>query len=231
MKVVFQFPLGENEQQVIDAMKWWIKEVDLDASYVIHSEKSRMHFGMTCKRYASDKERFFVMTDEGSNDDEHYKNIVEAFSKTNTSLTRLYIVSKKKELTNTFLDNQDTKRYARIAKEHMNYPPSRLKLALTYLLTSPGIPNFYYGTEIALDGGDTPDNRQLMDFKSDEKFMQHITKLGELRQTRLSLRRGTFELLYDKDGMSILKRKYKDEVTLVAINNTKETQRFLFMQI
>ena len=37
-----------------------------------------------------------------------------------------------------------------------------------------------------------------MDFKSDEKFMQHITKLGELRQTRPSLRRGTFELLYDK---------------------------------
>ena len=52
-----------------------------------------------------------------------------------------------------------------------------------------------------------------MDFKSDEKFMQHITKLGELRQARPSLRRGTFELLYDKDGMSVLKRKYKDEVS------------------
>ena len=64
-----------------------------------------------------------------------------------------------------------------------------------------------------------------MDFKSDEKFMQHITKLGELRQARPSLRRGTFELLYDNSGMSILKRKYKNEVTLVAINNTKETQK------
>ena len=32
-------------------------------------------------------------------------------------------------------------------------------------------------------------------------------------------------LLYDKDGMSVLKRKYKDEVTVVAINNTKETQK------
>ena len=70
-----------------------------------------------------------------------------------------------------------------------------------------------------------------MDFKSDEKFMQHITKLGELRQTRPSLRRGTFELLYDKDGMSVLKRKYKDEVTVVAINNTKETQKLLYLQV
>ncbi|WP_264756869.1 alpha-amylase family glycosyl hydrolase, partial [Klebsiella pneumoniae] len=39
MKVVLQFPLGENEKQVIDSMKWWIKEVDLDGSYVIHGEK------------------------------------------------------------------------------------------------------------------------------------------------------------------------------------------------
>ena len=70
-----------------------------------------------------------------------------------------------------------------------------------------------------------------MDFKSDEKFMQHITKLGELRQTRPSLRRGTFELLYDKNGMSVLKRKYKGEVTLVAINNTKETQKLLYLQV
>ncbi|MDH4421409.1 MULTISPECIES: alpha-amylase family glycosyl hydrolase [Bacillus] len=226
MKVVFQFPLGENEQQVIDSMKWWIKEVDLDGSYVIHSEKKPHSFwDEVQKDMQVIKKDFFVMTDEGSKDDEYYESIVEAFSKTNTSLTRLHVVSKKKELTNTFLDNQETKRFTRIAKENMYYPPSRLKLALTYLFTSPGIPNFYYGTEIALDGGDIPDNRRLMDFKSDEKFMQHITKLGELRQTRPSLRRGTFELLYDKDGMSVLKRKYKDEVTLVAINNTKETQK------
>ncbi len=50
MKVVFQFPFGENEQQVIDSMKWWVKEVDLDGSYVIHSEKSRVLSGVTFKR-------------------------------------------------------------------------------------------------------------------------------------------------------------------------------------
>lgn len=64
-----------------------------------------------------------------------------------------------------------------------------------------------------------------MDFKTDEKFLQYVTRLGEIRQKFPSLRRGTFELLYDKTGMSVLKRTYKDEVTLVAINNTKETQK------
>ncbi|MBE7126948.1 MULTISPECIES: alpha-amylase family glycosyl hydrolase [Bacillus] len=223
MKVVFQFPYEENEQQLIDSMKWWIKEVDLDGSYVIHSEKKpRAFWDEVQKDLQKVKKDFHIMTKE---DNEYYKKIVESFSKADMSVKPLYDVSGKEEEFATFLDNQETKRFARIAKENMYYPPSRLKLAITYLLTSPGIPNFYYGTEIALDGGDAPDNRRLMDFKSDEKFMQHITKLGELRQARPSLRRGTFELLYDKDGMSILKRKYKDEVTLVAINNTKETQK------
>ncbi|HDR4714655.1 TPA: alpha-amylase [Bacillus cereus] len=223
MKVVFQFPLGENERQVIDAMKWWIKEVDLDGSYVIHSEKKpRSFWDNVQKDMQVIKKDFRIMTKE---DSEYNEKIVESFSKADVSVKSLYDVSKKEGEFVTFLDDQETKRYARIAKENMYYPPSRLKLALTYLLTSPGIPNFYYGTEIALDGGSVPDNRRLMDFKSDEKFMQHITKLGELRQARPSLRRGTFELLYDKSGMSVLKRKYKDEVTLVAINNTKETQK------
>lgn len=223
MKVVFQFPLGENERQVIDAMKWWIKEVDLDGSYVIHSEKKpRSFWDNAQKDMQVIKKDFRIMTKE---DSEYNEKIVESFSKADVSVKSLYDVSKKEGEFVTFLDNQETKRYARIAKENMYYPPSRLKLALTYLLTSPGIPNFYYGTEIALDGGSVPDNRRLMDFKSDEKVMQHIAKLGELRQARPSLRRGTFELLYDKSGMSILKRKYKDEVTLVAINNTKETQK------
>ncbi|MHA4044592.1 alpha-amylase family glycosyl hydrolase [Bacillus cereus] len=223
MKVVFQFPLGENEQQVIDATKWWIKEVDLDGSYVIHSEKKpRSFWDNAQKDMQVIKKDFRIMTKE---DGEYNEKIVESFSKADVSVKSLYDVSKKEGEFVTLLDDQETKRYARIAKENMYYPPSRLKLALTYLLTSPGIPNFYYGTEIALDGGSVPDNRRLMDFKSDEKFMQHITKLGEIRQARPSLRRGTFELLYDKSGMSILKRKYKDEVTLVAINNTKETQK------
>ena len=223
MKVVFQFPLGENERQVIDAMKWWIKEVDLDGSYVIHSEKKpRSFWDNAQKDMQVIKKDFRIMTKE---DSEYNEKIVESFSEADVSVKSLYDVSKKEGEFVTFLDDQETKRYARIAKENMYYPPSRLKLALTYLLTSPGIPNFYYGTEIALDGGSVPDNRRLMDFKSDEKFMQHITKLGEIRQARPSLRRGTFELLYDKSGMSILKRKYKDEVTLVAINNTKETQK------
>ena len=66
MKVVFQFPLGENERQVIDAMKWWIKEVDLDGSYVIHSEKARSFWDNAQKDMQVIKKDFRIMTKEDS---------------------------------------------------------------------------------------------------------------------------------------------------------------------
>jgi alpha-amylase len=32
-------------------------------------------------------------------------------------------------------------------------------------------------------------------------------------------------LLYEKDGMAVFKRHYKDETTVIAINNTEKTQK------
>ncbi|KYG30157.1 alpha-amylase [Bacillus gaemokensis] len=232
MKVMFQFVIGEEQQQMIESMKWWIVEVDLDGGYLIHSKKlSHALLNEVQQNVQETKKDFLLMTDEAEDiHNQYYKQITEVFSKTDMSIKPLYDASliEGDKVMNTFVDNQETKRFVRIAKENAYYPPARLKLALAYLYTSPGIPSVYYGTEIALDGGEAPDNHRLMDFKTDEKFLQYVTKLGELRQKLPSLRRGTFELLYDKNGMSVLKRTYKDEVTLVAINNTKETQKVSF---
>ncbi len=147
------------------------------------------------------------MKKESAHND-YYKAITNAFSKTDRSIQPLYHASliEAEQVMNTYIDHQNTKRFVRLVKENGYYPPARLKLALAYLYTSPGLPIVYYGTEIALDGGDVPDNRRLMDFKTDEKFLRYITKLGELRKELPSLRRGTFELLHDEEGMSILKK-------------------------
>ncbi|MBO1578053.1 alpha-amylase family glycosyl hydrolase [Bacillus sp. XF8] len=229
MKVVLQFVIDKEQEQLIDSIKWWMKEADIDGSYLFHSKEiSRTYLNEVKQSVQGIKKDFLVMTD-GDEDihNEYHKHITDVFSKPDTSIKPLYEASliDDDKVISAFLDNQDTKRFVRIAKENEQYPPARLKLALAYLYTSPGVPIIYYGTEIALDGGDVPDNRRLMDFKTDEKFLQYVTKLGEIRQKFPSLRRGTFELLYDKAGMSVLKRTYQDEVTLVAINNTKETQK------
>ncbi|WP_081584699.1 alpha-amylase family glycosyl hydrolase [Bacillus bingmayongensis] len=227
MKVVLQFVAEKEQEQLIDSIKWWMKEADIDGSYLFHSKEiSRTYLNEVKQSVQGIKKDFLVMTDENIHN-EYHKHITDVFSKPDTSIKPLYEASliDDDKVISAFLDNQDTKRFVRIAKENEQYPPARLKLGLAYLYTSPGVPIIYYGTEIALDGGEVPDNRRLMDFKTDEKFLQYVTKLGEIRQKFPSLRRGTFELLYDKAGMSVLKRTYQDEVTLVAINNTKETQK------
>lgn len=232
MKIVLQFVIEKEEAVLIDSIQWWMKEVNVDGSYLIHSKEiSRTFLNEVKQSVQGMKKDFLVITDgEEGIHNEYYKHITDVFTKSDISIKSLYDASliENGKVTNTFVDNQDTKRFVRSAKENGYYPPSRLKLALAYLYTSPGLPIVYYGTEIALDGGDVPDNRRLMDFKTDEKFLQYVTRLGELRQQLSSLRRGTFELLYDKAGISVLKRKYKDEVTLIAINNTKETQKVSF---
>jgi len=64
-----------------------------------------------------------------------------------------------------------------------------------------------------------------MDFKTDDKFLKYISKLGELRQQLPSLRRGTFEMLYGKDGISVFKRTYQEETVIIALNNTEKAQK------
>lgn len=95
-------------------------------------------------------------TDLSAVQNDYYKRITDVFSKPSMSIQPLYDVSliDEDKVRSTFIDNQETKRFVRVAKENLYYPPARLKLALTYLYTSPGMPIVYYGTEIALDGGE-----------------------------------------------------------------------------
>jgi alpha-amylase len=64
----------------------------------------------------------------------------------------------------TFLDNQDTPRFFHLAggEERRDEALIRKKLALTFLFTTRGIPQLYYGDELGLDGGPDPDNRHDM---------------------------------------------------------------------
>src|SRR5262249_14323479 len=61
----------------------------------------------------------------------------------------------------TFLGNHDTPRFFHLAggAERPAEALARMKLALTLLLTTRGIPQLYYGDELAMDGGPHPDNR------------------------------------------------------------------------
>lgn len=96
----------------------------------------------------------------------------------------------------TFLDNHDRARFLTWADD--NY--QRLRSALTFLLTSRGVPVIYYGTEQALDGNgnanEVPiankDNRQDMtSFNESAPIYTHIQRLTTIKKAYPALQVGT----------------------------------------
>ena len=99
-----------------------------------------------------------------------------------------------------------------------------LKLAFTYLLTTRGTPEIYYGDEIGMTGGDDPDNRH--DFPagdhSDNEIFRYVQKLLQIRAQLEPLRKGTLTSLALDSKTWVYAREYKSEKVLVALNNSGE---------
>ncbi|WP_251554359.1 alpha-amylase family glycosyl hydrolase [Neobacillus muris] len=229
----------EVSQYLIDAAKWWIQKTDIDGYSLPEVDRVPTDFW---KQFASavknEKKDFFLLgiPSLGSNVRlEQYQSagldslfnysqsekLRQVFAATGRSLTS---IPEQQLLEANFFDNEYTARFTRDIVDERQFPGSRWKTALTYLYTTPGIPVVYYGTEIALTGGEIPDNRRLMSFRAEKELIDYITQIGEVRAQQPSLTRGTFTMLYDKDGMVVYKREYKGETTVVAINNTRKSQ-------
>ncbi|MEJ7709948.1 MAG: alpha-amylase family glycosyl hydrolase [Pyrinomonadaceae bacterium] len=103
----------------------------------------------------------------------------------------------------TFLGNHDMLRFMNEAGASI----TGLRLAQAFIMTTRGVPQIYYGDEIAIQGGGDPDNRR--DFPGgfpgdarnaftkegrtdDEQIVfEHVQKLARLRRELEPLRRGT----------------------------------------
>ena len=110
-----------------------------------------------------------------------------------------------------------------------------LKLANAFLLTTRGVPQLYYGDEIAMTGPDEPttrgdfpggfpgDKRNAFSHegrsKDEEDLFEYIRKLTHLHSDLEPLRRGALLNLYVSEQQYAYARKTKDGVVVVAINN------------
>jgi glycosidase len=131
----------------------------------------------------------------------------------------------------TFIGNHDMPRF-------MNEPRASLaglKLALTFIMTTRGIPMIYSGDELAMPGGADPDNRR--DFPGgwpgdphnafepsgrtpdQQVAFAHVSKLAHLRRELEALRRGKLLDLFVSDQTYAYARLTDRQSVVVIINN------------
>ena len=142
----------------------------------------------------------------------------------------------------TLQNNHDTDRF-------MSLPGATLegaKLHTAFQLATRGIPQLYYGEEIAMTGGHDPDNRKDFagGFKGDKvnKFIKSGRNADEQRmfdftKTWINIRRKsealkngkTIDLSYDTDIYAFARRS-KNEIVVVGINRSKEAKYVEFKE-
>ncbi|MDQ0232268.1 alpha-amylase family glycosyl hydrolase [Metabacillus malikii] len=234
--------IPETRDYLVDVAKWWTKEGNIDGFYFeyidmvdkgfwkqfigeLNREYSHLYYiGSLLNNSKEEINSYLSLGFTSILNESFYMAATEVFPNANQSLSNILGTVDELDQASTYVDRADTSRFTSKAAENNQHPGIRLKMALSYMYTTPGTPFIYYGTEIALNGGAPPDNKQLMNYQSDEELIDYIGKLAKVRKSLPSLRNGEFTILYEEAGMTIYKRTYKDETVIVALNNTTSTQ-------
>ncbi|WP_065410822.1 alpha-amylase family glycosyl hydrolase [Pseudobacillus wudalianchiensis] len=239
----------ENEavkQELIKVGQWWMKKADIDGYYLSDSANAPVSFlqDFSAQLKQQQKNFFLLGGNDGKTDIKHFEKsgldsvmnaelaglLQEQFKNVNEPSNQSAALLKKESeesslLLANYLDSSKTDRFTKKTVEENMFPGTRWMMALTYLYTVPGVPVVYYGSEVALNGEKGPESHRLLSFKEDQELIDHMKEIGELRQKLPALTRGSYEPIYDKDGMTVFKRQYKDETLIVAVNNSNKTQK------
>ena len=104
---------------------------------------------------------------------------------------------------------------------------NKLKMLTAFVMTIPGIPVIYYADEIGMVGAGDPDNRRPMMFEGLNSFQQDVKKniqiLSKLRQSKLSLIYGEFNLLQVTDKTYVYERNYLNQKSIIMFNKGFES--------
>ncbi len=115
------------------------------------------------------------------------------------------------------LGSHDTPRILTLLKGDLD----RLRIALTFLFTTPGAPLIYYGDEVGMTGEHDPDCRRPMVWdreRQNRQIFDFIQRLIAIRKSHPSLRYGETETLFTANGVYIYRQHLEEDEVLVLLN-------------
>lgn len=138
-----------------------------------------------------------------------------------------------------FLDNHDTSRFFKNEEETENF--TRYKQALAFLLTTRGIPQIYYGTEIFMPadkaegdgklrndfpGGWADDSKNAFTAAGrsakENKAFDYTSKLLNWRKGNEVIAKGTLKHVAPTNGVYVYERNYNGKSVVVMISGANE---------
>ncbi|MFA3783708.1 alpha-amylase family glycosyl hydrolase [Melioribacteraceae bacterium 4301-Me] len=113
----------------------------------------------------------------------------------------------------------------------VNNPNSykRAELYFAYMMSIPGIPVIYYGSEFGMTGAADPDNRRMMRFGQqldnyEKNMLRIVSDVTKLRSKHSALRYGDFYTLHADENIYAFIRSDFNERILVVLNKSKRHQ-------
>lgn len=106
----------------------------------------------------------------------------------------------------------------------------KVELYLAYMMSIPGIPIVYYGSEFGMTGAGDPDNRRMMRFgnelsESEEKLLKNTGDLVKLRKQHPALRYGDFLTIKATEDIYAFVRSDFNERILILLNKADKQQK------
>lgn len=166
---------------------------------------------------------------------------VKAFERLNNTLTESFKYYGAHHLMGNISGNQDKPRFASLADgsvktdedtklagwtrdiQHAGvkgYDRMAQMMALNF--TVPGVPVIYYGDEIAMPGGNDPDNRRMMKFsgynEEEIALKNKVQTLTALRRNNLEFIYGDFTVLKCTEGFYAYERNYFGKKSLIVFS-------------
>ena len=109
-------------------------------------------------------------------------------------------------------------------------PFSKMRNALTFMFTHPGIPIIYQGDEFGMPGANDPDNRRMNVFgdnlsENQKKNLAHTQILGNFRKDHPALTGGTRKDLIVKENIYAFVMKHEKDSVIAVFNNGEESEK------